>query len=472
MSDLYEKFKPPFELNKEPRDNVDRFLVECLKDEGFFSFLSCESRGIIGDISGDNKNLQHEHDKLLNLWPLILTDALQELKRHDNREYDKNIDGMDSFFDPASLGTNELKEVLAGFSEFESMLYGASPERYRDHVAHSFRVWIIGHGVLQQCFDGELGTADNIKIAKSEWSSMWAIVALCHDIGYPLSHIEKINDKARGTLKKQGLLHGTDLSYTFSPQMAPFHDTIIRMMSSDPIKKEPLKLDVISENTPTEFYTHLQNKYYLKFLKSFDKLDHGIISSLLLSRSLVYFLESDYSHDSKKTLDEEDIRQFYIRREILRAIASHTCQDIYHLTFDNLSVLLYLVDEIQCWGRPTLEQSQHVAFNVKEGHAEIKSFSENSIDIRITTNDEEWKTSQQRGVLSQILKLRKMLRLALDRKLYTKKQLCFEVVNKDKKNGLRLVMKNDSLKIYHCNFEDEALRSVPKLLNEIEKYTL
>ena len=344
MSSPYEKFKPRFELNRGQENNVDRFLIECLKDKKFIPFLSPESRDIINGISDDSKNLQHEHDKLLNLWPLILTDTLQELKKHDVREYDENIDGMDSFFDPASLGTNELKEVLTGFSEFESMLYGASPERYRDHVAHSFRVWIIGYGILQQCFNGELGTVDYIEISKSEWSSMWTIVALCHDIGYPLSHIEKINDKARGTLKKQGLLHETDLSYSFSPQMAPFHDTIIRMMSSDPIKKESLSLDAIAGKTPTGFYTHLQNKYYLKFLKSYDKLDHGIISSLLLSRSLVYFLESDYSHDSRKALKNEDIRQFYIRREILRAIASHTCQDVYHLTFDNLSILLYLVD--------------------------------------------------------------------------------------------------------------------------------
>jgi hypothetical protein len=40
-------------------------------------------------------------------------------------------------------------------------------------------------------------------------------------------------------------------------------------------------------------------------------------------------------------------KQFVVRREILRSIANHTCQDIYHLQFNTLSFLLYITDEIQ-----------------------------------------------------------------------------------------------------------------------------
>lgn len=456
-------FTVPFILNRTPLENGDPFLLRCLKGELEFSFLSDESKEMIQSLrlTEEKDDLRFLHKKLLDLWPLILTDALQELKKHDPREYDDTNDNMDSFFDPASLGTTELIDVLTGFSDFEGMLYGASPERYRDHVAHSFRVWIIGHGVLQSCFSGKLLESKGIEISKNEWAAMWAIIALCHDIGYPLSHIEKINEKARTTLKKQGLLHEGNLSFNFSPQMLLFHDTIIRMMASSPVKKE--------DDNEKEYYTHLQNKYYLKLLKSFDKLDHGVISSLLISRSLVYFLESDYSHDSRKSLDQDDIKQFFIRREILRAIAAHTCQDIYHLTFDNLSMLLYLIDEIQCWGRPTLEQSQHEPVDIREGYAEVGEFSSESISIKIITEDENWNDKQQKGVLSQVLKLRKMLRLAVERREHTENTLIFEVANRGTQK-LKLEMKDRSLKLYRKDFNDKVIKTVPKLINEIYEW--
>lgn len=466
MSKQTTPFSVPFTLNKTPSENGDPFLLRCLKGELEFSFLSDESKEVIRslELTEEKDDLRYLHPSLVYLWPLILTDALQELKKHDGREYDKANENMDSFFDPASLGTTELTDVLTGFSDFEGMLYGASPDRYRDHVAHSFRVWIIGHGVLQSCFLGKLSTSKGINISKNEWSAMWAIIALCHDIGYPLSHIEKINEKARTTLKKQGLLHEGNLSFNFSPQMLLFHDTIIRMMASVPVEKENEK------DEDKEYYTHLQNKYYLKLLKSFDRLDHGIISSLLISRSLVYFLESDYSHDSRKSLDQDDIKQFFVRREILRAIAAHTCQDIYHLTFDNLSMLLYLIDEIQCWGRPTLEQSQHEPVDIREGYAEVSEFSSESISIKIITEDESWNDKQQKGVLFQVLKLRKMLRLAVERKDHTGNTLIFEVANQGEQK-LRIEMKDRGLRLYHSNFKDKAIKAVPKLKNEIRKYS-
>lgn len=428
-------FVPPFILNKDST-NGDKYLLECLKKKLSFSFLSeeCKKRiKVLKLTNSDESQLRHLHKDLLELWPLILTDALQFLKSHDPREYDKKNAEMMSFFDPASLGTTELTEVLTGFSDFEGMMFGASPDRYRDHIAHSFRVWIIGHGILKSCFNGKfpiIPSYNFISISEEEWECMWAIIALCHDIGYPVSHIEKINEKARLTLKKQGLLNEGDMRYTFSQQMLPFHDTLIKLMSSDPVEIEK----------DNQYCTHLQNKYYLKLLKSFDRLEHGVVSSLLISRALVYFLESDFSHDSRKTLSKEDIRQFFIRREILRAIAAHTCQDIYHLTFDNIYLLLYLVDEIQCWGRPTLEESQHEAVDVDKGHAKINKFYSNNIDIRIITADKIWDTSQQKGVLYQILKLRKMLRLALGRADSLYNRLKFEVRNKGSQL-LRLEMK-------------------------------
>ncbi|RKY10057.1 MAG: hypothetical protein DRP56_01750 [Planctomycetota bacterium] len=464
-------FSTPFYLNKD-KENGDPSLLKYLQDKSHFSFISEDSWDLIDKLKLDNDDkddFRFLHDKLLNLWPLILTDALQELKRHDQEEYDSAVPNMDNFFDPASLGSTELKEVLEGFSEFEGMMYGASPSNYRDHIAHSFRVWIIGHGILKECFKEKLSLRvknefnDTINAENNELQCMWAMIALCHDIGYPLSHIERINQKARDTLKKQGLMHEGDLRFSFSSQLQPFHNTIIQLMSSDPVQ---------FKNGGAEFFTHLRNKYYLKYLKSYDKLNHGIISCLLMSKALVYFLESDFSHDSRKALGHRDIKQFVIRREILRAIADHTCPDIYHLTFNNLSILLYFVDEIQCWGRPTLEESQHEASNIEEGFATIDKFEENKINITITTKDEMWDVKQQKGVLHQILKIRKMLRLAFETPKHLDRELCFKVCNKSKQY-LSIEFKDKNLQLFHHKFSvEEVFGSVLKLKKQIEEKPL
>jgi len=415
--------KLPFKLNEGQEGDQD--LLNYLKDPKNFKYLCKESRSIITGLKSDlgAEGLQSQQTELLRLWPNVLTDALQSLKKKDTREYDNKNPKMGSFFHPESLGVNELTDILKGFSEFEGMLYGASPDRYRDHIVHSFRVWIIGQSLLKNGLKGRLCSYEDNKlnVSQIEWECMWAVVALCHDIGYPLSAIEKINKLARETFKKQGLIPAGDLRFTFSQQMLPFHDAMIKLMASKPVPYQRGK-----------YLTHLQNKFYLKLLKSFDDLRHGIISSLLISKALVYFLESDLCHDTRKSLSKEDARQFLIRREVLRAIAAHTCQDIYHLNFNNLSFLLYIVDEIQCWGRPTFEELYNKPKDFGNAWVTVKKFQRDNIDIEIQTDDSNWDESQRQSIRFQVAKLHRMLRLAVDTPKLVKEclSLSFKIQNK------------------------------------------
>jgi hypothetical protein len=328
------------------------------------------------------------------------------------------------------------------------MLYGASPDRYRDHIAHVFRVWVIGHRVLKNknCFKGVLfsdeilnrrhrGRQDSKEeIHPSEWECMWAIAALCHDLGYPLSHIDQINSSARDALRQMGLVHGGDLRFSFSLQMLPFHDTLIRLMASRLVRNG------------RGYRTHLQNKYYLKLLKSFGNLEHGIVSSLLVSKALVYFLESDLCQDGQGILDKQDARQFIIRREILKSMAAHTCQDIYHLRFDTLSFLLYVIDEIQCWGRPTLEELQHQAWNMPASEAEVIFFEPKRVAVIIHTGAEDWSKKQHDSTEGQLSKLYRMLRLGVDTSKLRDRYLEFAVVP-DRGMGMHLLLKDGRISL-------------------------
>ena len=95
-------------------------------------------------------------------------------------------------------------------------------------------------------------------------------------------------------------------------------------------------------------------KYLSKFSRSWERFDHGVVSSLIVLRSLTFFLESDISPDISSTLTNEDARQFCIRSEILHAMAAHTNPKVYHLSANTLSFLLVLCDDLHEWARPTM----------------------------------------------------------------------------------------------------------------------
>jgi len=448
---------PPFTINRDV-GKADAALVKYLKAEGNFSYLQAGTRALIGRLAA--RDLRTQNEALLELWPKILTDALRKLKQHDRREWDRKNRRVSysSFFHEGSLGVTELRNVLESFAKFEGMLYGASPDRYRDHIAHAFRVWVIGHGILKdpRCFGGLLfsdAILDGRKqddgqvvpageVTPDEWECMWALAALCHDLGYPLSHVERINALARDALRQMGLVHVGDLRFAFTQQMLPFHDAVIRLMASRPVQQG----DVWS--------THLQNKYYLKFLKSFDNLEHGVVSALLVSKALVYFLESDLSQDALGMLSKDDAKQFLVRREILRAVAAHTCQDVYHLRFDTLSFLLYMVDELQCWGRPTLEELQHQAADLPAAEVQVTHFQPKRVAVIVRTGREKWTREQQSATRHQISKLHRMLRLGVGTAMLKDHYLEF-AVTPDSGRGMHLLLKDG--KIAFKNIDAESI---------------
>jgi hypothetical protein len=149
------------------------------------------------------------------------------------------------------------------------------------------------------------------------------------------------------------------MDLSFNGVQNNMNDFVVRFLSSKMHKKEVpfwANEEVCGKNSASidyeaKYVARLQPKYYFKFQKSLEKSMHGILSAIIIYKLLLYFLESDYSINEDYEFDEEDVRQFYIRREILRAISSHTCHDIYHLDMLNFAFLLIIVDDSQEWGR-------------------------------------------------------------------------------------------------------------------------
>lgn len=319
------------------------------------------------------------------LWGLLLEKAIKCLRFYDSREpfKDKSKDKK-----PRAYGIDDLKDYYRKYTEFEEILYGSN-RHYRDHVVHVLRTWLSGMELLTKNRGDALkqikihDKAIPLKVNNAEKISMWTIIALTHDLGYPLQKAKGILDVTQDMLSTFITNPDISVDFAFHGVQNYMNDFVVRLMSSkmekreknptipptgteasrkdnSAAKSEPKTTkgkDPAQENPNEKLYiARLQSKYYFKFQKSLERNSHGILSTLIIYKLLTYFLESDYNINEDYSFTQEECRQFYIRREILRAIASHTCDDIYQMYMGSFSFLLRICDDTQEWGRKNISE--------------------------------------------------------------------------------------------------------------------
>lgn len=296
--------------------------------------------------------------QLDKLWSELLQKSILCLRYFDRREPFLN----NSQKTIVAYGLEKLNDYHDRYTDFESLMYGAS-SYYRDHVFHAIRVWLLGMFCLiqpmpkneennkgafisQLTLDGGADFPGNINFF--EKISMWTVIALCHDLGYPLEKADQILDKTRKMMKEFIPNPNIWNNFGYSGVQDNINEYILKFISTK------MKLHTEGADTPEEqleYVGRIQPKYYLKYAKSLEHFQHGIISAVIIYKMLLYFLESDFNLNDDYIYEREDARQFYIRREILRSIASHTCPDAYNIHMTTFSSLLFMCDELQEWGR-------------------------------------------------------------------------------------------------------------------------
>lgn len=348
---------------------------------------------VIKELKKLSERMQNENDeyeifrhrkKVDELWGLLLEKAVICLRFYDTREPFGKSNGTKK---PKAYGIEDLKAYYEKYTKFERVLYG-SGRYYRDHVIHVFRTWLLG---VEQLVKNSADYLDNLAIRekkivltlnRKEKLSMWTIIALTHDLGYPLEKAKSIIDVTRDMLTNFIADPNISVDFSFHGVQNYMNDFVLRLMSSKMDQRQacqPEKNGKDGEETQPRYVARLQSKYYFKFQKSLERNKHGILSSLIIYKMLTYFLESDYNLNEDYKFDEEECRQFYIRREILRAIASHTCDDIYQMYMGSFSFLLRICDDTQEWGRKNISELyvksaqtyelEDIALNFGEGTA-------------------------------------------------------------------------------------------------------
>lgn len=359
------------------------------------------------------------------LWNFLIEKSIMCLRYFDKREPFAD-NGKEAFV----YGLEDLNDYHTKYIEFEGVLYG-SDSYYRDHVFHVIRVWLLGVFLLMSKnskitnnslplidiihFEGEqickiekdlnedveikelrkgakvcnsdlnlkiierdgIATLTGINCFSDELSifekiSMWTIMSLCHDLGYPLEKSKKILEKTENMMEffvNQPNIYG-------NIRFDGTHDS----NNKDIILFTSKKMKAVNPEKGNEpmYLASIQEKYKFKYMLSLESFAHGIISSIIIYKMLIYFKETDNNSDANYKFKEEDARQFYIRRDILRAMASHTCQDIYHIDIATFPMLLFVCDELQEWGRKSWKDMYKGVAN-NSITLSIESFSTNEI---------------------------------------------------------------------------------------------
>lgn len=382
------------------------------------------------------KKKEIAHKSALKLWQPLIENAIAYLKRSDPREWTEGYGVPSREEEKSSLkafGVEKLNDYFVQFREFEKILYGAE-KYYHDHTRHVLRVWILGAILLDDWFQDKKSPCikffdDVAKLTKEpisnfitaqEIQAMWCIIALSHDLGYPLQKVDSINEQTRTMLRQYAKVNLQDLNFDVPQQHQFINDFILKFISSTTMEPESLSgkgniekqkyMKEVIQGNKRVFNTHIQSKYYLKYSKSLEDFEHGIFSAILLMRSLTYFLESDFDMDDRKKLDYNDAKQCAIRREILRAMACHTCEEIYHIRPDTLGFLLIICDELQSWGRPTFEDMQ--IGEHQQTSAKLNKFSSQEVDYELKFSGSKHDLdTRTKGLFKRF---HKMLRVAVD----------------------------------------------------------
>ena len=216
---IEDDFKKTFEKLEHP---LDKEIIEQLKN-----------------LVGQNEEIPYSKVKELDkLWCDLLRKSINCLRYFDTREpfmvdYSKKA---------VAYGIDQLEEYHNKYTQFESLLYGAS-EYYRDHIFHSIRTWLIGifcllHNKTEAFIDKIQidGITENETFASKinffEKLSIWTISALCHDLGYPLEKSQQILEKTKNMMTEFVPNPTVFSNFSFSGTQDSINEYIVKFMST------------------------------------------------------------------------------------------------------------------------------------------------------------------------------------------------------------------------------------------------
>lgn len=338
------------EKGSKDQKNVLTILEELISD--FQKATDKQQKGE-GDIS-ENLDWHKTHSKGRELWEKLASCALYNIEK-------------------GTKGNSELFKYVKVATEFEDLLYGLELY-YRDHTLHSLWVYFIGENILRNQLpeihsdlhwylinDIQRNSKDysNKLVQKSKQidellckevnkkrDAIWCIIALCHDLGYSLSKLEKLNEKVENVLKFFNIPNTQRVGYSLDIEHQYLVSQFLELMTLD------VRIVPNLEENDIFIKCYRDDSTYWKFCQALEKKQHGILSSYLIYKLLGIFSTSYIVGTAVDWgLEEEDAVENIIRGDILFAIAQHELTYANINQFGSLADVLLLADELEEFSR-------------------------------------------------------------------------------------------------------------------------
>ena len=291
----------------------------------------------------------------------IITRSIEYLSNESNSPKDRSIENVNNYID--------------AFTVFEEMLFGLD-QTYRDHTLHSLWVYLFGHqfiigmggydkieiaGQMNITFfkDGQpkfvTGTHP-IKGSKPHMEAMWGMIAILHDLGYP---VEAISNKPHEVFSRILDPFAIDFSSIFQVDLGSrislLHQSVCDLLSTMYRPKgltseetEKLCEEADKKASKDLLYVPLEpsvtkaEALEMEFkIASVDKI-HSAWSAILAFKNINYLHESDYHGGGNR-----DYLKLLTKRDILYSIVHHTSEEPKDQAMNRFQFILLLMDDIE-----------------------------------------------------------------------------------------------------------------------------
>ncbi len=370
-------------LSEETRNKCKRFLRESAKLEEITPVLDEKEEDMEGLEKMTKANIDLSKDTL-TLWKSLLRDALKRL--------DDSFHTKGGRIEEDITGVNELASYLNKFRNFETLLYG-SGEWYRDHTWHLLWFFFVGEYMFRK--HKLLDYIDREWYSKDK-EAQFCIVALCHDLGYPIERIKNINKSLEEMLEEYKGIRFQPFQVDFPIAYKHAFDYLLHRLSlSVKPKREPVSNEFVIKQINDREYVRTEDRICPRpnvmayFSTLLSKLDHGVISCLLLVSKLRRFSRDDCIEYKISERDGGDFwvdRDFMVSQYILKPIAYHSGKEVVIRKGERGLIYLWvmLCDDLTEWHRPT--RSGGAQMISRQCRVYIESLAEDNISIRYLFN--------------------------------------------------------------------------------------
>jgi len=300
-----------------------------------------------------------------------------------------------------------IKSYMPIFHEFDKFMATIGK---RDHFVHQFEVYLLGINILALLLKSKPFKSLFEHTEIHEFCSVWLIVSMSHDLGYPLQEAKELIKQIKtlyqsfyikNIAKEYEKLEKKDLNFDYK--------NIKKINIFHPTKRGKTTLEYL-EFVEIALSESLNNEVpNLKDLieKYINSKIHGFSSAAILFNSLRIDIDKRPKNASEFKTYEKKL--FHIK-QIVAAIILHSLPSAQKHIFKKIqfkhnpyAYLLFIADNIQDWSRYVLQHPRRANYILDRFHNE-----QTKLRIDFILSDNEWPTEMKEKT-SQALDEKKAL---------------------------------------------------------------